>query len=186
MEFLLENSAPIWIAGAILITMAGIVYSSLRTDAALFGVALAILLTIAGLVGEHFYQTPREQVQAALYALFDTIESDDLPGVLTRLAPGASTIRADAENLMPRFDIAKTRASGPIDVVFPGDDTTASQATAGVSVFVHATHNQSGMRGGNMARVEFQLERQSGKWLVRDYSVSKDWRRGAESLSKPQ
>jgi len=186
MNYLLENAAPIWIAGAILLTMAGIVYSSLRTGAAMLGMIGVILLTAAGLLGEYLYQTPREKVQAAMSDLFAAIEADDVPGVLARLAPGAAEIRADAQNLMPRFDIIKTRASSSINVTFPGDDSQAQQATVDVTVFVQVTHKTSGMRGGNMARVEFQLQRQGDQWLVTEYSVSEDWRRGAESLGKSQ
>lgn len=180
MDLLLENSAPIWVGGAILLTMAGIVYGSLRTTGALMAMVAVVLLTIAALFAEHFYLTPREQVQAALEDLMAAVEADDVTGVLGLLAPTASNIRSDAETLMPMFEIDKARTTGTTEVLLNGENS----AIANARVFVQVRHKKSGMRGGDFAQVQFTYTRQGERWLVGDYDVSKEWRKKASGLKK--
>ncbi|MEM6330087.1 MAG: hypothetical protein AAF790_07555 [Planctomycetota bacterium] len=182
MQLLFESPAVICVAGAVALTMAGIVYHATRTWASLAAVALVVLLTALGLVIEHQVRTPREQVQAALLGLLEAIEADDVPGVLARLTPTAAEMRADAERLMPEFDIDRARSTGEIEVeLSPGPPETA---TVAANVFVKARHRRSGMQGGDFARVEFRLVREGGRWLVDGYNASEDWRRGASQLRK--
>lgn len=180
MEFFLENSTPIWVAGGILLTMAAIVYSSLRTTWSLVAVVVVVLLTAAGLVAEQLIQTPREQVQATLQVMFEAIEADDVPGVLSHLATSASEMRSDAQTLMPEFEIEKARLPGAVEVLIKSD----AAATVTAKVFVQVTHKKTGMRGGNFAEVDFDFIREGDRWLVESYSVSEDWRRGAAQLRK--
>lgn len=180
MILLLENPAPIWVVGAILLTMAGIVYASLRTPAALAAMIFIVALTAAALCAEYFYLTPREQVQTALEDLMAAVEADDVPGVLALLAPTSSTIRGDAETLMPLFEIDKARTTGTTEVELTGEETAIAHAR----VFVQVRHKRSGIRGGDFAEVDFTYRRQGDRWLVEDYEVSKEWRKKAAGLNK--
>ncbi len=182
MQFFLENSAPYWIVGAIGLTMAAILYSSLRSGASLLAILGVLLLTTAGLLLEHFYETPREQVQSTLRQFLAAVEADDMPAVLMYLSPNAQAIRNDAQRLMPEFEVTRARATGAIEVEFVGRDRTMAQAEA--RVFVSASHRRGGMRGGDFARVEFQFVRQKGRWRLESYTASEDWRRGAAQLRK--
>ena len=95
MNFLAENAVPIWVAGAVLLTMAGVVYWQLRSGAAL--VAMIAIAAVTGvLLGvEHFVETPREAIERTLYEMADVVEANDVAGALTFVAPGASQIRTD-------------------------------------------------------------------------------------------
>ncbi|MEM6654975.1 MAG: hypothetical protein AAF596_04155 [Planctomycetota bacterium] len=181
MTLLLENPVPGAVAGAVLITLAGIVYSSLRTTGSL--VALAVAIALCGLaVGvEWLVETPREQAERALYGLLDDVEANDLPGVLARLAPTAGGVRADAERLMPEFEVDKANCLGSMEVSI---DEASSPPRAEVScrVFVSARHRRTAAKGGDMTDVTFSFVRIGGAWLLDDYTGGKDWRRGAAEL----
>lgn len=181
MDYFLENSVPIWVLGAVGLTMAGIVYTSLRTRASLVAIGVVLLVMIGGLALEHFWQTPREQVDATLRGLLAAVEADDLPAVLARLSPTAEEMRGDAQTLMPQFEVDKARATGSVEVTLPSasDPTTA---TARARVFVAVRHRRSGMKGGDFAEVTFTFEKRGDAWLVSGYSVSEEWRRKAGEL----
>lgn len=183
MEYLLENSAPIWMLGAVALTMAAIVYASLRTTASMISIIVVLLLGFAGLATEHFYQTPREQVQTALRGLLSDIEANDLSAVLSRISPTASEMRDDAQALMPDFEVERARAMGAIEVRLPsGSNPTTAFAEA--KIFVQATHRQSGMKGGTSSTVTFDFQREGEQWLVLGYSVSEEWREKAAKLRR--
>ncbi|MEM9187061.1 MAG: hypothetical protein AAGB00_11250 [Planctomycetota bacterium] len=187
MTFFLENSAPIWVAGALGLTMTGIVYASLRTAASMAGIAVVLLLLVGALALEHFWQTPGERVQAALEGLMRDVEADDLPAVLARLSPTATQIRDDAELLMPQFEVEKARVTGSIEVTFPttgpsGGGAGGATASATAKVFVQARHRRQGFKGGDFTAVTFGFERRGDRWLVRDYSVSEAWRKKSAQL----
>ena len=84
MNYLAENALPIWVAGAVLLTMAGVVYWQLRS-----GAALAAMIADCrdhrrcSLGVEHFVETPREAVERTLYEMADVVEANDVAGALT-------------------------------------------------------------------------------------------------------
>lgn len=183
MNFLLENAAPYWVAGGVLLTMAAIVYSSLRTNAALLAMLLMVVLTAGGLVAEHLILTPRERAQQALESLLDDIQANDLTAVLARLSPTATEIRADAQQLMPEFLVEKIGLLSVSEITLDSEQSPAS-ATVDCEVVVKAKHRRSGMQGGDFSRVQFTLEKAGEQWLIDGYSVSKEWNRGAGQLRK--
>ncbi|MEM6798258.1 MAG: hypothetical protein AAF589_01970 [Planctomycetota bacterium] len=180
MTFFLENATPYLVAGALGLTVTGIVYSFQRTAASLIAMMAVVLLTTVGLLVEYNYQTPREEVRESLRSLLDAIEADDVPGVLAHLAPSASEMRADAEELMPEFEIEKARATGEIEVLMtPG---ALESADAVVKVAIRVKHRRSGVGAPSHSPVNFHLVKPGDRWLVESYSVSEDWRRGAAEL----
>jgi hypothetical protein len=179
-NYLAENALAIWVAGAVLLTLAAVVYLQLRTTASLVAILIVVLLTAALLVTEHLIVTPREAVERTLYELAATIEADELPAVLRLIAPSAAAVRSDAEALMPLVDVEKARILGTPEITV---DETAQPMTATVNCqgLVDVTVKQSGMKGPYMDRVQIHFVESNGAWLIESYTPVRDWRRAAGS-----
>lgn len=176
MNWLAENSLPIWLGGAILLTLALVIYSQVRTFGALVGICVVVALTGLLLIAERMIETPREAVERTLYELADRVEANDVAGALSYISPSANRMRSDVETLMPKVRIEQANIVGTprIDVDL---SATPREATVIARGFVHATVKQSGMKGGDMAELTIQFVEQGDRWQVSDYSSSRDWRR---------
>jgi hypothetical protein len=177
MNYLAENALPIWAAGAVLLTMALIVYLQLRTTESFL--AMVVILAVVGalLLTEHLMETPREAVERTLYELADTVEANDVPGALRFLASTADTqIRRDVETLMPLVEIERARVIGsPKIEVEAGDDPDSATVTC--RGIVIATVKQNGMKGGAEDELTMSWVRQGDRWLVEDYVAKRNWNR---------
>ena len=176
MSYLAENALPIWVGGAVLLTLAAVVYFQARTTASLVAMLVVVLLTAALVVAEHFLVTPREAVERTLYELAAAIEADDLAGVLRFIAPQAAEVRGDAETLMPLVDVEKARIIGTPEIAV---DESAQPTTATVNCrgLVDVTVKQSGMKGPYMDRVQIHFVESGDAWLIESYTPARDWRR---------
>lgn len=178
MNFLAENPLLIWVGAALLLTMAAIVYFQLGRASALSTMAVIVVVAAALLAVEHFIETPREAVERTLYEMADVVEANDVDGALGYIAPGASQIRSDVEDLMPQVRIEKANIMGtPVTNV----DLTTSPPTATVACrgFVYGTLRRNGMTGGTNPPAELVLTfiQDGDRWLVKDYTSTRDWRR---------
>ena len=181
MTLLLENPLPGLVIGAVLVTLAAIVYSSLRTTWSLVALSVAVALC-GGLVAiEWLIETPREQAEQVMGELLNAVEANDLAGVLANLSPTATTVAADANRLMPQFDIEKANRVGSLRITLD-DPTNPHTADVECRVFVSARHRRSGAKGGDLADITFHFVRSGERWLLEDYSGSEEWRRGAAQL----
>jgi hypothetical protein len=176
MNLLAENAVAIWAIGAVMLTMALIVYFQVRTTAALVGVVAVMLLTAALLVTEWLLVSPREAVLQTLYDVAASVESNDVPGTLAYITPTAGQIRTDVEQLMPLVDIEKANVvSAPqVDLDESPDPT---KATAKFRVFVDGTVRRGGHRAAVYEDVTITFVRQDGRWLVDEYTTPRNWRR---------
>jgi hypothetical protein len=177
-SYLAENALPIWMGGAVLLTLALIVYAQLRGTAALIGVLAVVLVTALLLVVEWLIVTPREAVERELYGLAAAIEANDVPGVLAHIAPGATRVRSDAETQMPLVRIEKARVvnSPQIDLNQPDDPT---EAVVRFRALVDAAVKRNGMRGAGMDDLTVTFVREGDRWLVESYTSARNWRRAA-------
>lgn len=183
MNYLAENAAPIWAAGAVLLTMAGIVYAYTRSPKALAAVGGVVALTAAALVTERLVITPREAVQGQLARLMDAIEANDLPAVLALVSPTATDVRSDAETLMPMLEVERAGPASSIEVTLPvGEEPTT--ASAEMNALIQVRHKESGMTGGYFDPVTVHFAREGGRWLVTGYTADDDWRRGVAELRR--
>jgi hypothetical protein len=176
MNWLAENALPIWAAGAVVLTMALIVYFQTRTNGALFAILTVLGVMVALLLLERAIETPREAVERTLYELADVVEANDMPGALKYVAPGASKIRSDIETMMPlvTIDTANVMGSPLIEVNDTDRPPTAKVECRG---FFHGTMKQNGMKGGDAAQITIYFVFDGDRWLVSDYDPNKDWRR---------
>jgi hypothetical protein len=164
--------------GAVLLTMAGVVHWQLRTGKAFLAMLAVVILTGMLLVVERMIETPREAVERTLNELADAIEENDLPGVLTFIAPTALEVRSDAETLMPLVKVKKANIIGTPDIAV---DERARPPTAAAKCqgFVDVTVRQNGMHGGYMDRVTIHFVADGDRWLIESYTPTRDWHRAA-------
>ena len=177
MNWLAENALPIWIGGAIALTMALIVYFQLGTRGSQLGVAAVLLITATLLLLNRLIETPREAVERTLYGLAATIEANDVPGVLNYLAFAASKdLRNDVNTLMPLVRIERARIiEGPKTEVGPNGDW----ATTEFRGFILAVHKKDGMKGGGEDRFTLNWIRTDDRWLLENYTSQKNLHRAA-------
>lgn len=180
-QYFAENSTPVWVLGAILLTMTGIAYVHTRRGAALGAMLAVAVLTGLGLLAERLIVTPREEVQATLLTLLDRAEANDLPGVLAMVDTNSASIYADAEALMPKFLIHKAGANGEIEVLIDADKPSP-EATANFKFAVNVTHRESGVKAPYFDDVTLMLRKRGDDWVITDYSASKNWRADAARL----
>ena len=173
MNWLAENALPVWMGGAIALTMAFIVYYQTRTNGAVIGIVCVILVTAALLLTERQIETPREAVERSLYSLAATVEANDVAGALGYLAPSANAaVRRDVEALMPLVRVERARIMGAPQIDM---DSSGNAATIHCRAIILAVNKQGGMKGGGDDRFVLQWVRRGERWLLESYASQKDW-----------
>lgn len=183
MNYFLESSLPVIVAGAIGLTIAGMVYLSTRSRGSQIAIGFVLLITLAGVLIERWIETPREQAATTLQQLLDAVETNDVPGVLGHLSPQAGAVRSDAETLMPRLEIERANSAGEVEIALD-DEANPQQATLKFKGFIVATDKASGIRGAYNDGVTVVMERSGDRWLVRECIPNRDWRREAGKLRR--
>jgi hypothetical protein len=178
MTYLAENALAIWMGGAVVVTLALVVYWQLRSTRALVGVVAAVAVTAVLLVASWLIVTPREAVSHALYGLAAAVEANDLAGVLSHIAPAAAQVRTDAETLMPLVEVEKARVvDAPQIDLEPTRDP--SRAVVRFRALVQATVRRNGERGAAMDDLTVNFVREDDRWLVESYTAARNWREAA-------
>lgn len=179
LTWLAENSLPIWMLGAIALTMAAIVYFQTRSRGALYGVVGVIAVTALILLVNRLIETPREAVERRLYELAATVEANDVAGTLKFLTPTASAdLRSDVETLMPQVRIERARVIGT-----PQTELNATQDRAMIHCrgIILAVRRQDGMKSGGDDRLFLQWVRQGDRWLLESYTSQENLNRAVRS-----
>jgi hypothetical protein len=177
MNWLAENALPIWVCGAIALTMAVIVFLQTRAQGALLAVLSVVVITAALLLVEQMLETPHEAVERTLYELAAAVEANDVDAAADFLAPNADpAIRSDVQTLMPlvKIDRARIMGSPKIEVASGPEPTTATAQIRGIIV---AVIKQSGMKGGQEDELTLELVRDGDRWLIESYTSKRKWHR---------
>jgi hypothetical protein len=177
MTWLAENALPIWVAGAIALTMALIVFQQTRSRNALLGVVSVVAATALLLLMERLWETPREAVERTLDELADAVEANDIPKTQSFLASNADpAIRKDVETLMPLVEIERANIMGTPEIELDGGSEPAS-ATAKVRGIIVARIKRSGMKGGQDDELTLAFVRNGDRWLIESYTSKRNWHR---------
>jgi hypothetical protein len=177
MSWLAENALPIWVCGAIALTMAVIVYVQTRETKALVAVVVVMAITGALVIAESLMETPREAVERSLYELAAVVESNDVPGTLTYLAPTADQkIRSDVETLMPLVKIERARIMNTPQIEL-GTGSNPTSAVVQCRGFILAVDKRDGMKGGQEDHLTMTWIRQGDRWLLESYTSKRNWHR---------
>jgi hypothetical protein len=176
MNWLAENALMIWVGGAVMLTLAIVIYSQVRTLGALLGIVAVAAVTAMLLLAEHFMETPREAVERTLFELAGRVEANDVAGTLAYIVPESNQMRTDVETLMPQVIIDQANIMGTPETVV---DMSRNPPEARVDCrgFLHATMKQNGMKGGDMTELRITFVRRGDRWLVKDYRSKRNLRR---------
>lgn len=182
MNWLAENALPIWIVGAIALTMAFIVFIQTRASGALVAMIAIVAITAGLLLLERHFETPREAVERSLYEVADRVENNDVNGALSYLAPTADTaIRKEIVETMPQFEfeVANVLGEPKIEV-----DPAGNSATVECRGVVVGKLRRDGMKVGADDRLTLQWIRQGDRWLIESYTSQENWGRAANRRRK--
>jgi hypothetical protein len=175
MTWLAENALPIWVAGAVALTMAWVVFFHTRSSRALGGIVLVLAATATLLVLEHVVETPREAVERTLYELAARVEANDVKGALWYLAPTATpAIRNEIERQMPQVKIERARVIGSPRIEVSPDAQSATITCRGLII---AVVKDNGMKGGAEDEVKLEFIRNGDRWQVDSYAAKRNWDR---------
>lgn len=177
MDWLAENALPIWVCGAVAMTMALIVFFQTRSSGALLGIVAVLGATTVMLLLERVLETPREAVERTLYELAATVEANDVQGTLAYLAPTVDPkLRDDVESLMPQVRIERARIVGTPRIEVQ-DEAGTQIALVQCRGLIIATHRQNGMKGGQEDVLTMTWILRNGRWLLQSYTSKRDWNR---------
>ena len=178
-NYLAENAIVIWMCGAVLVTMCGIVYYQTKAGTALLAMLVAVLTTASLLVAERLDRNAARSGRS--YAA--RTRRHDRSQRPSRRAHVHSrrtrrTVRSDAETLMPLVKVNKANIIGTPEITL---DLAAQPPTATVRCqgFVDVTLKKNGMKGGYLDRVTIEFVLDGDRWLIEDYTLDRNWRRDA-------
>jgi hypothetical protein len=175
MNWLAENSLPIWCGGAVALTMSLVAYFHTRSSNALGAIIALLVVTASLLAAEHFIETPREAVERTLYELAAAVEANDVPAALSFVAGSATPgIRNEIERQMPQVKIERARVIGTPKIEVSADEKTATVQCKGV---ILAVFKQNGMKGGAQDEITLDFVKNGDRWLVENYSSKENWDR---------
>ncbi len=181
MTYLLEDPTYIWIIGATALTFAAVVWQQSASRAAFFGIVAAGVLTLACVAFEWLWVTPREELRLTLGDVMESIEANDMEGVLSYMSPTATESQRLVTDLMPKLDIKKARAISGVEITLD-NDAHPSTGTAKFRGLFQALHKSTGVQGAKPLEVEVTFVRDGERWLVESYASPEDFRSQAAKL----
>ncbi len=174
MNVLLENPIAIGAVGALLATVALVVFLAKRSLASLVTLAGVVLMTLLGLSVERLVVTDREAVENTLAAVLEAVEANNVQGVLARIDPAAKQIRADAGALMPQIKVEKARSLGKVEV-HVGAAKQPPDAACTFRAFLQGVHTKSGMQVAYFnQQVDIHWVKRGDDWLMDGYTAYYD------------
>ncbi len=173
MTWLLETPWPAILIGVMAeLVLASVLFAVQRRWVAIaMGVVAA--LVVAAVLIERVVTTATEEVEEALQGLAAALESDDVPTVLTFVAPDATGVRGAAERHMPRYQINTVNIARDLEVTI---DDTADPPTAVARFTCRVNANdRRGQVPYQNAILEFTMKyRKDGdRWLLYEYEVDR-------------
>jgi hypothetical protein len=170
MTTFLENPLPIGVLGGLLALMALIVFLSRRNLASLIALVGVVALTALLLIAEFVIMTDREQVEAALADVLDSIEANDVSAVVGAVDPAATRIRRDVESLMPLVKWSLANAASIEVTVDEGAEPPS--ASSRFRAYLNGVHERSGNGVPYMnQQVDVDWVKRDGRWLIGGYTA---------------
>jgi hypothetical protein len=169
-ETLLESAMPVLFGGVVVEAILAVVFFNDRRVIWLLpmiGVALLILL---GIVVERVVVTPREEVEATIDEVADSLAANDIQRALGHISPTATQTRSRAEWGLDRFEVSKTKITGlTINI---NELTSPPTATAEFKGFITIARDKKGEIPSRTYVVAFtaEFERHGDRWLIAEHT----------------
>jgi hypothetical protein len=169
LTFFLENPIPIYFVGTVLVVITGLTFLVRRTLRSLVWLVGVVLATLLLLAIERWVVTEREQIEANLGTLLESLEANDMPGVLAMIDPDAEEVRSDVETMMPEVTVKDTGAT--MLHIELGNSQDRPTATAQFLGRVDGVHKKSGQRVFYLDEVQLQWRHRDDRWVVENYEA---------------
>ncbi len=170
MSWLLEDPTILVIAVATLELLLAVVFLETGQAKLLIPMALLLVLGSAGVALERWVTTEREQVEDVLGQLVLALEANDVPRVVSFIAPEGGEMRQRAEEALARGEVQDAKFSD-LDVSF-GDGQPPAEARAEfLGKFL--VHDRWGEIPYQLyiRRFALHMRRDGDQWLLTDYEV---------------
>jgi hypothetical protein len=181
MEYLFENPVPLILIGLVLLTFTGVLYFTTRSVGSFVASVVIVVLMVSALVMEQIVFTERELIAVAIGGITNAAEENDMPRVISFLAPSATKTRAMVEKIMPKVKVEKANIMSDIDITFD-DPKNPTRATAKFTGFFFGRHG--GISGGDRFPVTVELVRDEHRWLIDSFTSDKDFESEAAKLMR--
>lgn len=181
MEYLFENPVPLVLCGIVALTFAGVLHFTTRSVGSFVACVVIVVLIVSALVMEQIVFTERELVEVAIGGITNAAEENDKAQVISFLAPTATKTRAMVESIMPKVKVEKANIMSDIEITFD-DPKNPTHATATFTGFFFGSHG--GMSGGDRFPVTVELVRDEHRWLIDNFTSSKDFEAEAAKLMR--
>ena len=173
MTTLIENPIAIAVVGALLATVALVIFLSRRTTRPLAALVGIISVTGLLLLVERWVVTDREAVEYALADMLAAIEANDLPAATAFVDPAAPGIKSDMEALIPQVKVNNANAAAV--AVETNSAANPPTATSRFQAYLHGTHGSSGQPLAYInQRVDIEWVKRGEQWLVNGYTAYYD------------
>jgi hypothetical protein len=173
MNWLLETPWPAILLGATAEIILAIVFFTIQRRWVMIAMGVVAALMVGAFLLERVVVTPTEEVDTALQQLAASLEANDVPAILSLVAPDAAGVRGAAERHMPRYQINAVHIARDLTITVD-DKSDPPTAVATFTCRVNANDKRGQLPYQN-AILQFSIKyRKYGEsWLVYEYDVDR-------------
>lgn len=173
MTWLLETPWPAILFGIMAEILLAIALFTISKRWVAIAMGVVAALVVAMVLLERFITTETEEVEIALQQLAAALAADDVPAVLSLVAPDARGVRKAAEQHMPRYVINSVNIARDLTITVD-HEAVPPKAVAKFTCRVNANDKRGQIPYQN-AILQFTMRyRQDGdRWLVYEYDVDR-------------
>jgi len=173
MTWLFETPWPAILFGVMAEIVLAIALFALQRRGVAIAMGVVAALIVAAVLIERFTVTATEEVENELRGLAAALESNDVPTVLTFVAPDATAVRGAAERHMPCYQINSVNIARDLEITID-DSKNPPTAAARFTCRVNANDRRGQIPYQN-AMLEFTMKyrKEGDRWLLYEYDVDR-------------
>lgn len=169
MNWMMENPFWILLIGTTAAILCGVLWSQTQRRELFWGTGGIVILTLILLAVERFVETDREALRDTITTMADTVESNDVPGLIAFIDPSAEECRRRAEAEMPSYEFKRCNVVSYNALAFD-NPSDPKKAMAVFFVWADVKLRAGGYESNVRRRVTlFFKKKDDGDWLVYDY-----------------
>lgn len=173
MNWLLETPWPAILLGVTAEIVLAIVFFSIQRRWVMIAMGVVAALLAGTILLERFVVTPTEEVETALQQLAASLEANDIPAVLSLVAPEAAGVRGAAEKHMPRYLINSVHIARDLTITVD-DKANPATAVAKFTCRVNANDKRGQIPYQNaILQFTMRYRKEGDRWLVYEYDVDR-------------
>lgn len=173
MNWLLETPWPAILLGVMAEIILAIVFFTIPRRWVMIAMGVVAALMVGAIVLERFVVTPTEEVESALQQLAASLEANDIPAILSLVAPDATGVRGAAEKHMPRYQINAVHIARDLTITVD-EKTDPPTAVAKFTCRVNANDKRGQIPYQNaILQFTMRYRKEGDRWLLYEYDVDR-------------